>query len=97
LDDADSALLRALEKYRNSAAPDGPASAPAAPTPSPSNADNSPAYVFDPAKPPPPFTLSNYASAYGNINKWIASLAGVEPENPTEFQVPPIFSPLYRR
>jgi hypothetical protein len=54
-------------------------------------------YVFDPTKPPPPFSPSNYASAYGSIDKWIASLAGVEPGDPTEFSPPPIFSPLYRR
>jgi hypothetical protein len=97
--DADSALLRALEKYGNSAAPDGPASAPAAPTPSPapSSADNSSPYLFDPTKPPPPFSPSNYASAYRSIDKWIASLAGVDPGDPGEFSPPPIFSPLYRR
>jgi hypothetical protein len=41
----------------------------------------------------------DYSAAPGNgsIEKWIASLAGVEPDDPTQFQVPPIFSPLYRR
>jgi hypothetical protein len=93
--DTDSALLRALEKYRSSATPGDTPSMAA--MPSPSNADNSPPYAFDPTKPPPPFTPSNYASAYRNIDKWIASLAGVEPGDPTEFLPPPIFSPLYRR
>jgi hypothetical protein len=95
--DADSALLRAPEKYRNSAVPDASASVAATPSPAPSNADNLSAYVFDPTKPPPPFSPSNYASAYGSIDKWIASLAGVEPGDPTAFSPPPIFSPLYRR
>jgi Peptidase family M23 len=61
------------------------------------NADNSSPYVFDPTKPPPPFSPSNYASAYRSIDKWIANLAGVEPGDHTEFSPPPIFSPLYRR
>jgi hypothetical protein len=65
--DADSALLRALEKYRNQTAPDVPASLTATPSSAPSSGDNSSAYVFDPTKPPPPFTPSNYASAYDNI------------------------------
>jgi hypothetical protein len=71
----------------------------ATPTPSsvPSDDGNSSAYVFDPTKPPPPFSPSNYASAYRSIDKWIASLAGVEPGDPAEFSPPPIFSPLYRR
>jgi hypothetical protein len=92
--DADSAFLPALEKHRT-AVSGGPASVAA--LPAPSSVDNSPAYAFDPSKPPPPFTPSNYALAYGNIDKWIASLAGVEPDDPMQFQVPPIFSPLYRR
>jgi hypothetical protein len=92
--DADSALLRALETYRNTGS-DGSATAIASPTPS--NADNSSGYVFDPTKPPPPFTPENYAAAYSDINRWIASLAGVEPQDPTKFPPPPIFSPLYRR
>jgi murein DD-endopeptidase MepM/ murein hydrolase activator NlpD len=97
--DADSTLLRALEKYRSSATPGNTESVAATPTPSPapSDAGNSPPYVFDPTKPPPPFSPSNYAAAYGSIEKWIASLAGVEPGDPTEFSPPPIFSPLYRR
>jgi Peptidase family M23 len=97
--DAGSALLRALEKYGSSAAPGDPVSATTAPTLplAPSSADNSPAYTFDPTKPPPPFSPENYAAAYSGIDKWIASLAGVEPQDPTEFAPPPIFSPLYRR
>jgi hypothetical protein len=44
------------------------------------------------APPDDPATTGN-----GSIEKWIASLAGVDPNDPTQFQVPPIFSPLYRR
>jgi hypothetical protein len=45
------------------------------------------------------FAPPDYSSATGNgsIEKWIASLAGVDPDDPTQFPVPPIFSPLYRR
>jgi hypothetical protein len=54
--------------------------------------------MFDPTKPPPPFDPSNYYAplASGNLDKWIRSLAGDDPADPTRF-VPPIFSPLYRR
>jgi hypothetical protein len=37
------------------------------------------------------------ATANGSVENWIASLAGVDPDDPTQFPVPPIFSPLYRR
>jgi hypothetical protein len=94
---ADSPLLRAPEKYRKSAASDGPAFMAATAAPTPSSADNSSAYVVDPTKPPPPFSPENYALAYRSIDKWIASLAGIEPQYPTEFSPPPIFSPFYRR
>jgi hypothetical protein len=43
---------------------------------------------------PPDYSV---AAGNGSIEKWIASLAGVDPDKPTQFQVPPIFSPLYRR
>jgi hypothetical protein len=48
---------------------------------------------------PPVVAPPDYSAAPGNgsIEKWIASLAGVDPDDPTQFQVPPIFSPLYRR
>jgi hypothetical protein len=47
----------------------------------------------------PMFAPPDYSSATGNgsIEKWIASLASVDPDDPTRFQVPPVFSPLYRR
>jgi murein DD-endopeptidase MepM/ murein hydrolase activator NlpD len=83
----------------SSATPGDTLFAAATPTSSsvPSDNGNSPSYVFDPTKPPPPFSPSNYASAYRSIDRWIASLAGVEPGDPAEFSPPPIFSPLYRR
>jgi hypothetical protein len=43
---------------------------------------------------PPDYSIP---TGNGSIEKWIASLAGVDPDDPTQFQVPPIFSPLYRR
>jgi hypothetical protein len=48
---------------------------------------------------PSMFAPPDYSAAAGNggIENWIASLAGVDPDVPTQFQVPPIFSPLYRR
>jgi hypothetical protein len=48
---------------------------------------------------PPIFAPPDYSAAAGNgsIEKWIASLAGVDPDDPTQFQAPPIFSQLYRR
>ena len=48
---------------------------------------------------PPIAAPRDYSAATGNgsIEKWIASLAAVDPDDPTQFQVPPIFSPLYRR
>jgi hypothetical protein len=48
---------------------------------------------------PPIFAPSDYSFSTGNgsIEKWIASLAGVEPENTAKSRVPPIFSPLYGR
>ena len=48
---------------------------------------------------PPTVAPPVYSTPTGNgaIEKWIASLAGVDPDDPTQFQVPPIFSPLYRR
>ena len=48
---------------------------------------------------PPMFAPPGYSSATGNgsIEKWIASLAGVDPDDPTQFQVPPMFSPFYQR
>ncbi len=54
--------------------------------------------MFDPTKPPPPFDPSNPYTplASGSIGNWIRSLAGVDPEHPTQL-VPSIFSPLYRR
>jgi hypothetical protein len=95
----DSPLLRALEKYRKSAVPDGPASVTTAPPLAPSSSNNSSAPVFDPSNPPPIFAPSNYYAVPPNdsIQKWIASLAGVDADDPTEFSPPPIFSPLYRR
>jgi hypothetical protein len=48
---------------------------------------------------PPIVAPPDYPSATGNggIEKWIASLAGVDPDDPTQFPVPPIISPLHRR
>jgi hypothetical protein len=48
---------------------------------------------------PPIAAPPDYPATTGNgsIEKWIASLAGANPDDPTQFQVPPIFSPLYRR
>ena len=43
---------------------------------------------------PPDYSIP---TGNGSIEKWIASLAGIDPDDPTQFQVPPIFSPLYRR
>jgi hypothetical protein len=87
-------FLRALEK----AATADPASATMPPPSSaPAGVDSSSAYTFDPTKPPPPFSPENYAAAFGSLDRWIASLAGVEPREPTEFSPLPIFSPLYRR
>jgi hypothetical protein len=62
------------------------------------NGNQPQAPMFDPTKPPPPFDPSNpYAPlASGSIGNWIRSLAGVDPEHPTQL-VPSIFSPLYRR
>jgi hypothetical protein len=40
--------------------------------------------------------ILTYRFASGSIGQWIRSLAGVDPQDPTQF-VPPIFSPLYRR
>ena len=79
-----------LHQYLNQP-PAGPSQAPAS---APGiNAPNS----YQPV--PPIVPRPDYSAAIGNgaIEKWIASLAGVDPDDPTQFQVPPIFSPLYRR
>jgi hypothetical protein len=90
--DPDARYLRRTPNITDSNSPRPAATLP----PPPSGADNPSAYTFDPTKPPPPFSPENYAAACRSLDKWIASLAGVEPREPTEFSPPPIFSPLYR-
>jgi hypothetical protein len=64
----------------------------------PLNSNKSLVPILDPTNPPPLFAPPNYYASLGDdsVQKWIASLAGVDPEDPAEF-VPPLFSPLYRR
>jgi hypothetical protein len=63
------------------------------------NGNNSPAPVFDPANPPPLFAPANYPTAFGNnsIERWIASLTGADPEDPTPFAMPAMFNPYLGR
>jgi hypothetical protein len=65
-----------------------------APAPTPGINALNPSQSLPPIVAPPDYSP---ATGNGSIEKWVASLAGVDPDDPTQFQVPPIISPLYRR
>jgi hypothetical protein len=50
--------------------------------------------IFDLSDPPPLFAPPNYPAAFGNssVERWIASLTGVDPQDPTQPALPP-FNP----
>jgi hypothetical protein len=64
-----------------------------------SSVGNSRAAMLDPTNPPPLFAPSNYYAAPGgdSIQRWIASLAGVDPDDPGQPSTLPMFSQLYQR
>jgi hypothetical protein len=63
------------------------------------NGNYSPAPMFNPSDPRPLFAPENYSTPSGNnsIEKWIASLTGADPENPTPFAMPAMFNPYLGR
>jgi hypothetical protein len=46
--------------------------------------NNSPAFGFEPSAPAAQFTLPGSSISSGGIANWIAALAGVDPQNPTQ-------------
>jgi hypothetical protein len=63
------------------------------------NGINSPAPLFNPTNPPPLFAPSDYSTAFGSssVEKWIASLSGADPDDPTPFAMPAMFNPYLGR
>jgi hypothetical protein len=53
------------------------------------NGNNSSASVIDMGEPAAPFALPDSPSSSRSLSDWIAVLAGVDPENPTQFAPPP--------
>jgi hypothetical protein len=63
------------------------------------NGNNSTAPLIDSINPPPLLAPANYSAGMGNssVEKWIASLTGADPEDPTPFAMPAMFNPYLGR
>jgi len=52
--------------------------------------NNSSALIAEPTAPTTPFVLGGSPNSSGGLARWIAALAGVDPQNPTQLASPPL-------